>query len=317
MVSEKKVLLLKEHAAPIVGDDAIAEAGRKVLLRDCIKMLENEAGSRAGEDIEFVHDMRVATRRMRSILGMFSDHFDDKAIAAYAEGLRQTAKTLGKVRDLDVMIADLEAYAADEAEIAEPIAGIIKTLDKQREKARANLVKWLDSKEYKKFVKSYVKFLTEPGKGALALETATEPHQVRHVAPVMIQEALAAVRAYEVVLEDAEYDTLHDLRIAFKRLRYTVDSFTDVLGSGAKGFIDQVKDMQDYLGRMNDVVVASEALNKLRKLDEVESAVRDAYVTVIQAEADERMANFVEAAWEPFNKRAVLQKLSTAMLSLR
>ena len=66
-----------------------------------------------------------------------------------------------------------------------------------------------------------------------------------------------------------------------------------------------------------DIVVASEALNKLRKLDEVESAVRDAYVTVIQAEADERMANFFEAAWEPFNKRAVLQKLSTAMLSLR
>lgn len=317
MVSEKKVLLLKDHAAPIVGDDAIAEAGRKVLLRDCIKMLENEAGSRAGEDIEFVHDMRVATRRMRSILRMFSDHFDDKAIASYAEGLRETAKALGKVRDLDVMIADLQAYAEETNDIEEPIAGIIKTLDKQREKARGNLLEWLDSKAYKKFVKGYVKFLTEPGKAALEPETAAEPHQVRHVAPVMIQEALSAVRAYDVVLEDADYDTLHDLRIAFKRLRYTVDSFTDVLGTGANAFIDQVKDVQDYLGRMNDIVVASEALNKLKKLDEVESAVRDAYVTVIQAEADERMANFLETVWEPFNKRAVLQKLSTAMLALR
>ena len=68
---------------------------------------------------------------------------------------------------------------------------------------------------------------------------------------------------------------------------------------------------------MNDIVVASEALNRLKKLNEVESAVRDAYIVMIQAEADERMTNFVGDVWEPFNTRTVQQKLSTAMLSLR
>ncbi|MCB9459183.1 MAG: CHAD domain-containing protein [Anaerolineaceae bacterium] len=317
MVSEKKLLLLQEHAAPVAGDDAIAEAGRKVLLQDCIKMLENEEGSRAGEDIECVHDMRVATRRMRSVLNMFSDYFKVGAIAAHVEGLRQTAKALGHVRDLDVMIADLQDYTVSHEDIAEPISGIINRLEKKRDQAREDLIQWLDSKNYKRFVNGYINFLTEPGKGVIGPKSRAEPHQVRHIAALMIHEALAAVRAYEVVLEDADYDTMHALRVAFKRLRYTVDSFTDVLGTGASTFVDQLKDVQDYLGRMNDIVVASEALNRLKKLNEVESAVRDAYIVMIQAEADERMTNFVGDVWEPFNTRTVQQKLSTAMLSLR
>jgi CHAD domain-containing protein len=315
------IATLTEHITPVQLDDSMAEAGRKVILADFIKMLAHEAGSRAGEDIEEVHDMRVATRRMRSAFQLLGPYFKTRPIRPYTQSLRGLARRLGAVRDLDVMIDSLEKHRArrNEAERA-ALQTIIKRLDKRRRKARKKLINHLDSKAYRKFVGNFAAFLSKPGKGARAIDgNSVAPHQVRHVLPVIAHEHLAAVRAYDTVLAGAEVETLHALRIEFKRLRYLVSYFSDVLGSSGEDFIDELKNIQDHLGLLNDCSVAQDWLKGLLddlNGDETQTAVLAAYIAELAEEQIRLMAEF-PAVWAKFNTRAVQSKLSNALLTLR
>jgi CHAD domain-containing protein len=312
---------LTEHRQPVQPEDTMAEAGRKVILTDFIKMLAHEAGSRAGEDIEEVHDMRVATRRMRSAFQLLEPYYKTRPVRPYTQSLRALARRLGVVRDLDVMIDSLEKHRArcDETEQA-ALQTIIQRLDKRRRKARKKLINHLDSKAYRKFVENFAAFLSKPGKSARAIDANdAAPHQVRHVLPVIVHEHLATVRAYDTVLAGAEVETLHALRIEFKRLRYLVSYFSDVLGSSGEDFIDELKNIQDHLGLLNDCSVAQEWLRGLLddlNGDETQTAVLAAYIAELAEEQIRLMTEF-PAVWAKFNTRTVQSKLSNALLTLR
>ena len=81
----------------IQPDDTLAEAGRKVWLYHFALMVNHEQGTIQGDDEEELHDMRVATRRMRSAFDIFSPAFDQKVIKRYLIGLQKVGRVLGKV----------------------------------------------------------------------------------------------------------------------------------------------------------------------------------------------------------------------------
>jgi inorganic triphosphatase YgiF len=84
------------------ADDVMAEVTRKIIHFQFQHMLYHEAGTQMGQEIEELHDMRVATRRMRAALHVFGDYLDDDTWAPFDKGLRRTGRILGEVRDLDV-----------------------------------------------------------------------------------------------------------------------------------------------------------------------------------------------------------------------
>jgi CHAD domain-containing protein len=298
--------------------DRMAEAGRKILTRDFMQMRHHEDGSRTGEDIEDVHQMRVATRRMRSILRLLDEYYKNKSIRPLVRGLKTLANRLGKIRDLDVMILDLETRHQETAPDAD-LSHLITRLDARRRKYRKKLNKHLDSKGYQNFIKVFEIFLETPGKGARPIGEETDPHQVRHVLPLMIHDHLARVRAYDTVIPGAEVDTLHALRIEFKRLRYIIQHFSDVLGRSGDDFIDHLKAIQDYLGRLNDVHVAYNRLDALLEGDKLtadETQFLSDYVAYLVSE-EETLADGFQTVWEKFNTRTVQSKLSNALLVLR
>ncbi|HYC06426.1 MAG TPA: CHAD domain-containing protein, partial [Candidatus Binatia bacterium] len=94
----------------IVGEDTIAEAGRKVLRFHLARMLAREVGTREGSDPEELHSMRVATRRMRAAWRVFGDGFRPGRTKRHRRELREIAGRLGAVRDLDVLIEAGEGY---------------------------------------------------------------------------------------------------------------------------------------------------------------------------------------------------------------
>lgn len=311
---------LRANIAPVEPTDNMAEAGRKILLADFVKMLEHEAGSRTGDDIEDVHQMRVATRRMRSAFILLEPYFKTKPTRPFVSGLRDVARALGAVRDLDVLLEDMgHQRQALDVNDAVNLQGAIDALKKRRRKARKKLVALLDSASYRQFVKAYAAFLTKPGRGAKSPESATDPHQVRHVLPREIHAHLADVRAYDTVLDGAPPATIHALRIEFKRLRYVIDYFEDVLGASGTAYEKEIKRMQDLLGRYNDIDVAHQVLGGLLengKFKAEDKAAVEAYLQHITAESHEIEAK-LPAAWAHFNTRAVQQKLANALLVLR
>ena len=104
---ERGLQALAIHGPPLEEpglqpDDPMSEAGRKTLRFHFRRMLHHEPGTRLGEDIEALHDMRVATRRMRAAFRVFGEYYDPKAVRPYLKGLKRTGRALGAVRDLDV-----------------------------------------------------------------------------------------------------------------------------------------------------------------------------------------------------------------------
>ena len=219
------------------ADDPFAEAGRKVLYLHLARMLAAEPGTRSGEDVEDLHKMRVATRRMRAVWRVFDGAYRPKLQRRYVKQLREVAAALGAVRDLDVQIDGLAGHrsrvAASVAAALEPMA---EELARRRHAARADLLELLDSHEYQRFVDDYRAFVETPGLGA-ADATPGSPIRVRDHAAGRTWQAYERLRAHEVGLRWADVPALHALRIDAKRLRYTLESFAEVLpdGSGPAG----------------------------------------------------------------------------------
>jgi len=313
---------LQAQVQTVQPTDLMAEAGRKALLNDLIKMLDHEEGSRAGEDPEEVHDMRVAIRRMRSTLRLLADYYKPKAINPFLDEMRKIAQALGAVRDLDVMIAEAKAYL-DTLDTVANVAfqPVVLELEKQQTQARKDLIKLLDKGSYRRFVEDFSAFLTKPGKGARAVDLDDiHPFQVRHLLPTLIYEHLAAVRAYDAALEDADVATLHALRIEFKRLRYVVSIFTDVLGSSANDFIEELKTIQEHLGKIADIRAAKDRLSDIASDFDPQAQVDSStalqhYIEHLDDEQDDLRDSFAEV-WKHFNTKTVQRQLSNAVSAL-
>jgi CHAD domain-containing protein len=247
-------------------DDTMAEAALKTLDFHFRRMVYHEPGTRLGEDIEELHDMRVATRRMRAALRVFGDYVDTKSIVPLGKGLRRTARVLGAVRDLDVFWEKtaryLETLPPDRQGDLEPLRA---AWARERDRSRKRMLDYLRSPRYARFVRGFAAFLEGSGAGsmpAFTMEGEPRPYRVRHVVPVAVYQRLAAVRSYDewVTGHDVPLERLHRLRIAAKRLRYTLEFFEEVLGPEAKAAIKEIKRLQDHLGDLQDAVVASDLL---------------------------------------------------------
>jgi CHAD domain-containing protein len=264
--------------------------------------------------------MRVAIRQMRSALRLLKPYYKSRWIKPFADDLRWILRGLGEVRDLDVMIRDLTAFegSMDEEQKA-ALNDVIYSLDQRRSVARQNLNHILDSKAYRRFHKNYSDFLMTAGAGAKNLdEDEIQPIQLRHVLPPMIYEHLATVRAYDRVLTEPDVDapTLHALRIDGKQLRYIVALFSEVLGKEIEGFVEDLKILQDHLGRLNDIEVATQSLLELMEdMEPDQNAAIRVYIDALERENPALLAEF-PAKWRRFNSKTVQRKLANAVLAL-
>lgn len=330
-ISEPRRELTLAKNSGILPDDPMSEAGRKALLYHFERMLLNEPGSRLGEDIEAVHDMRVSTRRMRSAFQVFGPFYRTKTVKPFIGGLRRTARILGAVRDLDVFLEKLDIYRADLPGNGEgSLNPLIDMIHIRRDEAREALIRYLDSTAFSSFVEEFDEFLNKPGAGQLRQKESvmgTPPaYLVRHVAPRLIYTNYEAVRAYETVLDHARIETLHALRIEFKRLRYALEFFEEVLGPEARTVIREVKRVQDHLGDLNDAQVAGDFLRDfISEHEQAQSTImiqdRQSIERVVQymayqfAEKHRLTTTFAET-WTEFNRTEIRRSLALAISEL-
>ena len=94
------------------GDDEFRAAAARVVEVRAQELFDHAGGVLDTDDIERVHDMRVATRRLRAVLEIFAPCFPRKPHRAALRDVRRLADALGERRDPDVQIAALEDYAA-------------------------------------------------------------------------------------------------------------------------------------------------------------------------------------------------------------
>ncbi len=310
------------EAVGISPEDTLAEAGRKVMRFHFARLLANEEGTRLGEDIEALHDMRVATRRLRAAFGVFGEAFEPGALKPYLKGLRATGRALGRVRDLDVFMDKTRLYLDSlPEEQRQGLGPLFQEMEAQREENRVAMLAYLDSQEYHTFKRQFNIFLHTPGAGALQFpHDGPSPRLVSELAPVLIYTRLAAVRAYDSYIPDAHLETLHALRIEFRKLRYAVEFFSEVLGEQAGEIIEEFKSLQDHLGDLNDANVAGQIVETFIEEKQGEEGVEDLepirkYLATRTGERDQLLESF-PGVWARFNSTDLRRRLAEALASL-
>ena len=246
------------RAIGVLPDDSLPEAARKVIKYHFARMRAKERGTRDGSDLEDLHNMRVATRRMRAAWRVFDDAFKPGKTRKLRRRLRILADRLGAVRDLDVLIDGLESYRLgldpDQQPGLEPLLALWR---RQRSSDRDLLIDELDSGRYAEFLDEMKEFLEAGANEAANVASPTLPHRIRDRVPSQIWAAYEAVRAFELVLPWADVETLHQLRIASKWLRYDLEFFGETLGPDSTRLLERVVALQDFLGCLHDADVAA------------------------------------------------------------
>jgi triphosphatase len=224
-----------------------------ILRRHFGQMLAHEPGVRLGEDPEELHDMRVATRRLRAALKLYSD-FLPKRSERYERDLRWVAGALGEVRDLDVHLEGLSEEASRNGEVLEEVVSLLR---ERRNEARRGMLEALDSNRYERLIASFSATLRR-GRSP----TPTSP--ILEVAPNLIRDRYKKVRkSANRLSEDSPPEHYHDLRKKGKRLRYALEPLQEIYGKQAQKMVKLLKKIQDDLGDHQDFIVASGLMEEL------------------------------------------------------
>jgi CHAD domain-containing protein len=151
---------MAKSAYDIAPDATFIEAAHTSLAQQLQEMMSNLPGTRAGDDIEALHDMRVASRRLRAALSVFAAAFPPRPFAVTEKEVAKTTDALGAVRDSDVQIEFMEAVI-EKAPESEKVGlrAFVEHLQKERDRERVLLIKELNRLEKSDFVQDFHKLL--------------------------------------------------------------------------------------------------------------------------------------------------------------
>ena len=224
-------------------------------------------GSRLAEDVECVHQARVVSRRLRSALRMFGGCFPPKKFKRWRNAVRDLTRHLGEARDLDVQVLFLEscvgALGPEERRMLRPgLVRLLLRLRQRREKTQSHVVKAIDA-----FERSGV--LEELHAEAASTKFALERRQpafgsayVYDQAAKHVDERLTELLPLQDALADiAAADRHHKLRIAAKRLRYTLEICDPAFDGALDAYVKHAKKLQTLLGELHDCDVWAEQLD--------------------------------------------------------
>jgi CHAD domain-containing protein len=292
----------------LTADEHVAEAGRFIMSQQLAKILYYEEGVWANAEMTAVHEMRKAIRRTFTCFRLFRPYFEPGILKPYRRGLRRIMRRLGDSRDLAVIRLKFDAYNRS---VIRPLDDLAEYWEAQQNAADGIMIRYLAKSKQQSLLTKYRAFTETPGMGVLKTSDPWAPVKTRHHVPIMIYQRLAAVRAFDDLLQSATVNQLHRLRILFKELRYSLQFFAPLLGGEIQAVLVSLKQSQEHLGDLNDTTVA------LRILDEVEGL--ETSITryrAYQAKEQERLVGSFLPVWQRFDQPFWRRDLAEAMAIL-
>jgi triphosphatase len=249
-VSAEPVILTPD----LTIEDALQRVGRACLAH----MLRNEPAALAGRS-EGIHQMRVAIRRLRSMLSSIKKMLPEADRRWVSDELKVLMEPLGQARNLDVFAAELLPPARNEAPDQPGWEALAARTEDARRQAHHRVAEQLRSPRHTASVLRLLRWFEargwrrsaggEPG-GALDVPIGT-------VAPAVLDRRRRAVRRRSRHFRQLPAHLRHQLRIAVKKLRYALELLDSLYDRrDARPFIKRLKRVQDDLGHANDVRVA-------------------------------------------------------------
>ena len=216
---------------------------------------------REAKDIEFIHRTRVASRRIHSCLPLFEECFPPKKYRQWRKEIRNITRALREARDADVHIAFLKTYTEklDEEKLHPGVERFLLRLRQRRERMQPRVIKAIDRLLESGVVEDMEKSCRKMRKGRTDVNSA----ETYEKAIVHITSRLDEIFDHEdSVYIPENIKEHHAMRIAVKRLRYTMEVFSSLYEGELENQIAFCKKLQDMLGDLHDCDVWMEYLPK-------------------------------------------------------
>jgi len=300
-------------------DDRLDLAVRKILTHQFMWLREHLPGVQQDLDTEFVHQARVATRRMRSALRLFREAIPESTATYLGGELKWLGGMFGAVRDLDVFLLNLSRFKNQiESFPPKKKRAFEDWIEKHRRTPLKALCQALESPRYRNFERRLAQFLERPLPVRPRPSLALKP--VREVAPVIITEKFdAVIEQGRALLADPKPKQYHLLRIQMKKLRYASEFMATAYEGTLDAMIERAVEIQDCLGELQDTVFTRKFIEGL--LEDWKGKLVDPDLLFILGEiyqlqseiARERRETF-DRIWKPFSAEESITLLKDILL---
>jgi CHAD domain-containing protein len=288
-----------------------------MLLRH-VTELQDQATAAKHMDAEGVHQMRVASRRVRAGLPIFSTCFKVGQYDRWRRGIKGVTEALGEARDIDVQIEFLQTLVDKVTDDQRPgVRAILDHQVRQRKDLQGQVVGWLDNLKDEGILNEMAERLS---KTVHRLEgRKTDVHSRAGYAAGLANVSLRVMETLkleEYVADPQAKDKHHALRIAVKRLRYTLEAFKPLFDDQLKKEIGELKEIQDLLGAMHDCDVWLAGIEEIGRdiclaSGTEEVALRPGLEAVRSDRSQERERLYAEfrARWEHLRQNRSFERL--------
>ena len=245
--------LRAEPPIPVPADAPPTAHVQAMLTAQYRAMVAHDPGVRLGADPEDLHQLRVATRRLRAILRAARGVVEPEWANDLRRQVAWLGALLGPVRDADVLHQGLAARREllDESE-RRGLDVLLQILDKEAIAARAELTDAMGSDRYFALLDTIEHAAAAPRFTDSAVSLAT----------IARREFIRLRKAVRALSAESTDDELHAIRIRGKRARYAAELAEASVGKPAARFVRRAKELQDVIGEHQDAVVAEAALRR-------------------------------------------------------
>jgi CHAD domain-containing protein len=239
---------------------SVSDAFKAVMWANLAHLHANERGMLAGADSEFLHQMRVALRRLRSALGVFSPPIAESETEPLAGDLKWLASRLGPARDWDVFLAETFPPIETEFGAHGELRAFGARCGELRRLANAGARRAVRSHRYQRLLLRLAAWIATEGWHLSAEGPAKDALQmpVTEFAATVLEKRYQQARRRGRRLAKRSPAELHRLRIAIKKFRYATDFFASLYeGKAASELLRRLAWLQDILGAMNDAATVA------------------------------------------------------------
>ena len=245
----------------------LAEALQTLIWSCLLHLQSNLRGAMTSDDAEYLHQMRVALRRLRVVLRMAEKFRADESLSALSGGVAALCAALGQIREWDVFIAQtVQPMCARMAGHA-GLQALLAVSERQRAACYAELRGEKQARELQRLILRFALWMNgsywQAQRGeAVPLTQDFATHRLRKLAKRFSQSGRQ--------LDTLDNVRLHALRILAKKLRYSAEFFAALYDrQKTKLFLAALSKVQEVLGQINDVAVAHRLLDELAAMPDM------------------------------------------------
>jgi triphosphatase len=261
LARKKRAKPAKVVRAALHPDMPVGEAFRAVADANLSHLLANERGMLEGAETEYLHQMRVAVRRLRSALDVFSPPLPEAAVAPVAAGLKWLAGRLGPARDWDVFVRETLPPVVADFDTHGELQAFCARCEKLRRAAGGRARAAVRSLRYRRITLSTAAWLAAAGwlDGLDPEKRSAVDAPLASFAKTVLDKRYRQVRRRGRRLGKLSAAQLHRLRIAVKKLRYGADFFAGLYEPApVRRMAKRLARLQDILGAINDGATAAD-----------------------------------------------------------